>query len=143
MTKTEEHLKLLSLFHYIVGGLTALFACFPFIHLAIGIAMLSGAMDGKEPVPHFIGWIFIVIARVFILSGWIMAGLIITAGRKLQRRAARTFCLVVAGIECLLVPFGTVLGVFTLVVLMQDTAKALFAAQAPTLDKAASDGGAS
>jgi len=141
MTQTEEHLKLLSLFHYIVGGLTALFACFPFIHLAIGIAILRGAMDGKEAAPHFIGWIFVVIAAVFILLGWIMAGLIIAAGRKLRRRTARTFCLVVAGIECLIVPFGTVLGVFTIVVLMQDSARELFAAQTPTLDTSASGRG--
>ena len=142
MTQTEEHLKLLSLFHYIVGGLTALFACFPFIHLALGIALLYGAMDGKEPAPRFIGWMFVVIATVFILLGWIMAGLIVAAGRKLQRRRARTFCLVVAGIECLIVPFGTVLGVFTIVVLMQDTARELFAVQTPTLDTSASERGA-
>ena len=38
----REYLKLLSIFHCIVGAMTALFACFPLIHLAIGIAMLCG-----------------------------------------------------------------------------------------------------
>ena len=31
-----------------------------------------------------------------------------------------------AGLECILMPFGTVLGVFTLIVLMRDSVKALF-----------------
>lgn len=31
--KDLEHLRLLSIFHYVVGGLIALFACFPIIHL--------------------------------------------------------------------------------------------------------------
>jgi len=47
----------------------------------------------------------------------------------LKRRVSYTFCLVVAGIECILMPFGTVLAVFTIVVLMKDSVKALFAAR--------------
>jgi hypothetical protein len=29
----EQHLQLLAIFHYVVGGMTALFACMPLIHL--------------------------------------------------------------------------------------------------------------
>jgi hypothetical protein len=36
---------------------------------------------------------------------------------------------VVAGIECIVMPFGTVLGVFTLVVLSRESVKTLFAAE--------------
>ncbi len=44
MQQDEEHLKLLSIFHYVVGGLAALFACFPIFHLIMGIVfiVLSG-----------------------------------------------------------------------------------------------------
>jgi hypothetical protein len=56
---------------------------------------------------------------------------IIAAGRKRSRRASRTFCLVGAGLECVLVPFGTVLGVFTIIMLMKESVKPLFAAVAP------------
>jgi hypothetical protein len=45
MTNDAEHLRLLSIFHYVVGGLSALCACFPFIHLAIGIGIVSGAFN--------------------------------------------------------------------------------------------------
>ncbi len=37
MNQDLEHIRLLSMFHYVVGGLTALFACFPIIHLIMGI----------------------------------------------------------------------------------------------------------
>jgi len=40
MNRDEEHLKLLSIFHYVVGGIAAFFAFFPIIHLVIGIACL-------------------------------------------------------------------------------------------------------
>jgi len=60
--------------------------------------------------------------------GWTLAGFIVAAGRKLKRRMSRTFCLVVAGIECILMPFGTVLGVFTIVVLMKESVKGIFTA---------------
>ncbi len=38
----------------------------------------------------------------------------------------RLFCLVVAGVECAFMPFGTVLGVFTIAVLMRESVKELF-----------------
>ncbi len=44
MTQEDgEHLKLLSIFHYVVAGLAGLFACLPLLHMAFGILMLTGA----------------------------------------------------------------------------------------------------
>src|SRR5438132_7820213 len=64
-----EHLRLLALFHYIVAGLAGLCACFPIIHLVIGIGLLSGWLDqGKNgPPPQMVGWIFVGMASVFML----------------------------------------------------------------------------
>lgn len=129
MTQDEQYLDLLAIFHYVVGGLTALFACIPFIHVALGIAMLLGAFDGKDAPPRFMGWLFIVLPAVFILAGWTLAACMVAAGRKLQQRRSHIFCLVIAGIEFLLFPFGTVLGVFTIIVLVKEPVRQLFAAQ--------------
>ena len=127
MTQDEQHLDLLAIFHYVVGGLTALFPCVFLIHVAIGIALLCGAFDGAEGAPpKVVAWMFILIPSAFILAGWTLAGFIIATGLKLKRRTSRTFCIVVAGIECMLMPLGTVLGVFTLVVLMKDSVKELY-----------------
>ena len=126
MTDDDRNIDVLAIFHYVVGGMTALFSCLFLLHVAMGIAMLCGAFDGKDAPPKILAWFFIVIPSIFILAGWMLAGFIIVAGRKLKRRVDRTFCLVIAGIECMLMPFGTVLGVFTIMVLMKDSAKLIF-----------------
>ena len=82
------------------------------------------------PPPAFIGWIFVIFASVFILLGWTIAALILTTGRFLAKRKHYQFCLVMAGIECAFFPFGTVLGVFTLIMLTQEPVRQLF--NAPT-----------
>lgn len=127
MTQDEQHLDLLAIFHYIVGGMTALFSSMFLIHVGMGIAMLNGALDGKDPPPKLFAWVFIVIGSVCVVAGWTLAGFIIAAGRRLKRRASHMFCLAVAGLECFLMPFGTVLGVFTLIILQKEPVKQLFA----------------
>lgn len=125
MTQDEEHLNLLSIFHYVVGGMTGLFACFPLIHVAVGIAMVTGGLNGNNP-PPLVGWLFIIFPSVIILTGWALAAAMIIVGRKLKARRSRTFCLVVAGFECIVIPFGTVLGIFTLIVLTKESVAELF-----------------
>ena len=69
---------------------------------------------------------FIAFASVFILCGLALATAIAFAGRNLQLQRRHTYCLVVAGLSCMLMPFGTVLGVFTLIVLLRPGVKVLF-----------------
>jgi hypothetical protein len=130
MTQDEEHLKLLSIFHYVVGGLAGLFAMIPIFHLIFGLFLIfaSDKFAGKgEPPPAFIGWFFVIFAALFITLGWIFAGLVFTAGRFLAKRKHYLFCLVMGGVECLFMPFGTVLGVFTIIVLVRESVKQRFA----------------
>ena len=63
---------------------------------------------------------------LFVLTGWMTAIAVLIAGRRLQRRQNRLFCMVVAGIECMFMPFGTALGVFTLILLNKDPVKSAF-----------------
>jgi hypothetical protein len=130
MNSDAEHLRLLSIFHYAVGGMMALFSCLPILHLAIGIAIVTGVMDdlgnNGEPPPDFFGWIFVIVPLGIIMMGMTMALSVVLAGRKLTQRSAYTYCLVIAGIECMFMPFGTVLGVFTIIVLMRPSVKELF-----------------
>jgi hypothetical protein len=125
-----KHLDLLAMFHYIVGGIIVLFSCMPFMHVFIGLAIISGKLikegNGSNP-PAFIGWMFIIIGTLFILIGWSIAICIIITGRKLKTRKNRIFCMAIAGIECMFMPFGTVLGVFTLIVLNKASIKEIFA----------------
>jgi len=132
MDKDQEHLRLLAIFHYVTAGMTALFSLFPIIHVIVGVALILGAgkteTHGGEPPPEFIGWILAIVGGSIIAIGWSLTGCILVAGRMLAKRRRHLFCLVVAGIECLLMPFGTVLGVFTIIVLMRDSVKTTFIA---------------
>lgn len=129
MKQDEEHLRLLSIFHYVVAGLAALISLFPIFHLIFGVIIIvaSDKFAGNgQPPPAFIGWIFVIFASVFIIFGWTMAALILTTGRFLAKRKHYQFCLVMAGVECLFMPFGTVLGVFTIIVLVRESVKPFF-----------------
>ena len=130
-SEETKQLELLSLFHYIVGGMTALFSCIPFIHVFMGLFFIFGnfeqtAESSSQPPEAFIGWIFVVMGSFFILTGWIVAACIIAAGRKLKARKSRMFCMVMAGIECMFMPLGTVLGVFSLILLNKDAVREAF-----------------
>ena len=130
----NEHLTLLSIFHYVVGGMAAFFACIPILHLVSGLLFILAPEKfghGSNQPAAFLGWLFVVFASIFILLGWIFAVLVLVAGRFIARRKHYTFCLVMACVECLLMPFGTVLGVFTIWVLNRQSVKGLFGQRAP------------
>ncbi|WP_233214451.1 hypothetical protein [Rhodopirellula bahusiensis] len=128
-SQDAEQLRLLSIFHYVVAGLLALISLFPLIHLAVGVGLLTGAFDGAgtgEAPPAFMGWLFIAFPLAFIAFGLTMAACVAMAGRKLNQRRGHLFCLVVAGMECCFFPFGTVLGVLTILVLTRPTVRQAF-----------------
>jgi hypothetical protein len=129
MNQDEEHLRLLSVFLYVCAGFAALFACFPFIYVIMGIAMmvsLHNVTPGRNEPPAFFGLFFILIGAAMILFGWAFAACIAYAGRCLAQRKRHTFCLVMAAIACMFVPFGTILGVFSIIVLVRPSVKAIF-----------------
>ena len=134
MNQDQEHLRLLSIFHYVCAGLAALFACFPIFHLIIGLVLLFSPQSfgpGNNQPPKFVGLFLIVVAACIILFGWTFAATLAYAGRCLARRKNYTFCLVMAGIACMFMPFGTILGVFSIIVLVRPTVKALFDGATP------------
>ncbi len=127
----DEHLRLLSIFHYVHGALMAVGGFFPIIHVVMGLLMVfspESLNDGKSSgaPPPFFGWIFVVMGSLFILGAWTLALGSFLAGRFMARRRRRTLCLIVAGLSCLVMPLGTVLGVFTFIVLLRPTVKAQF-----------------
>jgi len=128
MNNDEEHLRLLSLFHYILAGITGLFSLFPVIHLVMGLAIVLGKFPQSQgdPAPAFVGWLFLILGAAFITAGLSLAVCLALAGKYLKLRQRHTFCLVVAAVSCSFMPLGTILGVFTLIVLQRSTVKQMF-----------------
>jgi hypothetical protein len=118
-----------------VAGLAALFSFFPLLYTTIGAIFIFAARHGtakpgEDLPPEFLGWIFAVLGSVLFLIGLSMAICILIAGRSLALRKRYSFALVMACIECLFIPFGTILGVFTIVVLSRESVRGLFSTAA-------------
>ena len=133
MDRDTEQLNLLAIFHYVVAGLAAIFFFFPLLYTVVGVIFIFAARHGtakpgEELPPEFLGWIFAVLGSVLFVMGIAMAICILIAGRCLSRPRCYSFALVMACVECLFIPFGTSLGVFTIIVLLRESVKALFGA---------------
>lgn len=128
MNKDLQHLKILSIFHYLVGGLIAVIASAFLFHFVVGVMMIvsPASMGGSPPPPPLLGWLFALGGGGAVLCGWTIGIGMMLAGRFLSRRKHPLFCTVMAGIATLWQPFGTVLGVFTLLVLLRPSVKRLF-----------------
>ncbi|MCK5842674.1 MAG: hypothetical protein KAH31_10925 [Candidatus Sabulitectum sp.] len=112
-------LSIVSIFHYVLGGFQMMISLAGVVYIVMGILMTTGAMDsakGEAPPPE-LGWIFVGIGTVFVLL-FITIGLFtIKTGINMHRRRNRTLCIVIDSILCLMVPFGTIVGIFGLVLL--------------------------
>lgn|SRR5262245_18500547 len=129
MNDDVHHLRLLTIGHYIGAAITALFACFPLIHVLIGLIFLlkMPPQQGGEPFPvQAFGLVFALIGGLAVLCGWALAACLFAAGRSLAARKRYLFCIVVAALSCAFFPFGTVLGIFSILVLSRPTVKSMF-----------------
>jgi hypothetical protein len=127
-----DHLNLLAIFHFVGAGLALLGILFLVAHYAMMHAMFSNPKffeNQKQPMPVPPEQIFAVL-KWFYLAGavWFVTSAILNviSGVCLRARKGRTFSLVVAGMNCLHIPLGTVLGVFTLIVLLRDSVRELY-----------------
>jgi hypothetical protein len=123
----EEHLRLLAIFHYVLAGFHVFGGCFPLIYVVLGVAMMTGGFDGgRNPPPPMMGFFFAVFGAAITLFLWGFAFLKVLTGRWLTQHTHHRFCFVVACIECINMPLGTTLGIFTILVLSRPSVKALF-----------------
>jgi hypothetical protein len=63
----NEHLRLLSIFHYVNGGILTFFACIPMIHVVLGLVMIFAPHlfgHGKDQPPAFVGWLLLGLVSV-------------------------------------------------------------------------------
>jgi hypothetical protein len=135
VNKDIEHLKILSICFYVLSGLTLFPVIFGLFYmlmgLLFGVAMFSSDIPHRpgEPPAALFGGIFVAFGFIFVLIFGILGVLILKAGRNLSKKSSYTFCFVIACLICLWMPLGTVLGVFTIIVLTRESVKAIFNGQ--------------
>lgn len=142
-----EHLRLLAVFHFILAGLMVLGGGFLLLHYWIMRTAFSSASFSTPQVPPP-GWpageatvppqnpavpgeILEIMVFFYLFIGLLLLlGIILNAlsGAFLLKRGNRMFSLIVAGLNCLQVPFGTALGIFTIIVLCRDSVRAKYEA---------------
>lgn len=124
-----QNLKTLSIFHYIVCGIIFLGSSFPMLYFVIGVILVFapvGSNASDASATKIMGSIFTLFAGTFIMFGWSTAICIALAGYKLSKIRNYNFCFIMACIQCAFFPFGTALGIPTIIVLMKPEVKKLF-----------------
>lgn len=132
----DEHLRILGLFHYVLAGLSAVAGCGGIVSIVVAAvviavpkAMAEQGAEGPPPeVFSIIGWLWAIIGACSMTAMWAAAVVLFLVAQSLVAHRRRTLCLIVAALECIHVPMGTILGIFTLVVLTRPSVKALFEA---------------
>jgi hypothetical protein len=118
----NEHLRLLSIFYFVFGGLSLLVAFILIIYAVVLRIIFSstGVIDSIEssgtymemPMNIIVGFLMAILILVTVIGV-----LQIVAGFKLRNKTNRIFSLVMGVIALPSFPLGTALGVFTIVVL--------------------------
>jgi hypothetical protein len=128
-TNDLQYLKLLEIFHYVWGILSCAIGLIGPVYCYIGIAVFRSFKQsaGQENIAMLFGTLFIA----FSLFGFILfetCGLLsLLAGRKYRKLKHYRFCFFVSIINCFVVPVGTALGAFSILVLNRPSVKVRFA----------------
>jgi hypothetical protein len=125
----NEHLKMLSIFHYILAGfalLGLLFICVHFMFMStifLHPDIFNAGKNSPKQLPEFF---FVMMLFFYLGFGGVMVvtGILnLLSAKFLRQRTHRTLSLVTAGVNCLHIPFGTVVGVFTIMVLSRPSVR--------------------
>jgi len=106
--RDQQHLRLLTVSYYLFAALEGFFA-------VVAVLDLTGRGGSSAAL----------IATLTVFFG-VVSILSVFAGLRLKQRRARSFCLFVAALNCLIFPFGTVLGVATMFVLKRPRVRSAF-----------------
>jgi uncharacterized membrane protein YidH (DUF202 family) len=131
--KNADHLRVLAIFHFVGAGLS--FVAFGFFALNfpyfLSLLETPDMWNNQNGVPPnhevlYLLKVFYVGLGLFLAA---CAVLNLLSGIFIVRRKHRTFSLVVSGLNCIHIPFGTVLGVFTFVVLRRPSVREAYEAR--------------
>jgi hypothetical protein len=147
----RERLRLLAIGFYVKGAVGAIFVSFLLFHFVflLGFSFMPESAWNPPPKtvtpaeslsvtpspsprpvnqgpPVVMLRVFAGVIGVIILLGWTLGGLTIYAGRCVHKRTHRTFIYVMAAVNCPFIPWGTLLGIATFILLQTPVARAEF-----------------
>lgn len=136
----REHLRLLSIFHFVAAGMALvgllfIAAQYMFFHFFLAnpeLLQKAGQAQGGPP-PAFVMAMF---RGFFVFFGlWCAASGVVNilSALFMRRLRHRVFSLIVAGFNCLHVPLGTILGVFTFIVLTRESVARAYTGPPPAV----------
>jgi hypothetical protein len=123
-----DHMRLLAIFHFIAAAFALLGILFLWGHYTLMHVFMTHPQmwtwprqQDPDTAEFFVmfRWFYVAMALWFLAS----AVLNVTSAFCLRARKSRTFSMVVACINCLYMPLGTILGVLTILVLARDTVR--------------------
>jgi len=124
----EDNLRLLRIGYFVSAGLTA-FASILVLAYTLFLTLVFTQIarsPGDSSFSPFAGRLVALFGVLFVVLVIGFAVLQFLTGQRLKERRSRTFCLVIAAITCLSIPYGTFLGVCTFLVLLRPTVQRSF-----------------
>jgi hypothetical protein len=142
----REHLSALSIGHFILAGV-ALLGGVPMLVFGVAGAKLAdelgsdlaagmGQVTGQGGTNPFgaspdamlqdLNTIIVTMIVGAVLLAVVSTVHLVVVGVKIRQRRWWTFCYLTGWGECLMFPFGTILGIFTIIVLSRPSVKRLF-----------------
>ena len=112
----NEHLRLLRIGYFVSAAQTAIFIPFGLLYAGMGV-MFSQLPTSGAPPPAAFAWFMGLFGAVFAGLATIAAALKLLTAVRLKERRSRVLCLITAGLSCVEIPYGTVLGIWTFMVL--------------------------
>ena len=149
-----DRLRLLSIAYYISGAIGAAFVSFLLIHffVLLGLSFVPASQwnqpastagtahyisPSQSPTPSRISngaaapptIMFRIVAGVIgliIICGWTLGALTVYAGQCIKKREHKVFIYVMAAINCIWIPYGTLLGIATILLFQWPEVQAEF-----------------
>ena len=135
-TTMKRHLQTLSILHYVYGAFVCMSGFVALVFIFLGLFLSSDWLmennDG-EAVPRWIGGLFQTFGWVIFVVIEVWGVLNLLSGYWIARRRNRTGTQVIAAFNCLNIPFGIALGIFTFVLMADDEVKTEYGALPRTI----------
>jgi hypothetical protein len=123
-----QYLNLLSFFNYVLGGihLSLLIVSLSYFFQAWRFASLYDSEQVRYASPVSLSGLLLSYGLIIFLVGLAYALMTLASGRCLKRRKGYGFSFTVACLQCISIPFGTILGIVTINILLKDSVRVLY-----------------